>query len=425
MSFFYFQAKYLLRNGSVYLDQEFKDIDIHITNQGLVSFDNDFVSDEVIDCTGLSILPGLIDPHVHLREPGFSYKETINSGTTAGAAGGFTTVFSMPNLNPVPDSLKNLNVQRDIIKKDAVIEVLPIGSITVGQKGAGFLSNMDEMAPYVVGFSDDGVGVQDEDLMRQAMIKAASLNKPLILHCEDNKELKPGHCVHEGLVSEKYNVVGINSASEYNEVIRDIKLSKETGCSIHICHVSTKESVDAIVEARKEGLNVTGEITVHHLILNEEDVKNHGNYKMNPPLRSKSDQYSLIRALQEGSIDIICTDHAPHSEQEKERGLTHSPFGIIGLEFAFSLIYTHLVNKGIIPLSQAIDAMSINVSRRFNLPDGSISEGAVANLCVYDLNQKHTLSLDDIKSISSNTPFLNTEVDCKHHMTFFKGKRVC
>lgn len=417
---------YILKNGEVFYKDEFVNKDIFVDDKGIliIADDIDLDADEIIDASGCTIMPGFVDPHVHLREPGFTHKETIKTGSTAAAVGGFTTIFSMPNLNPVPDNYENLKVQLDIIKKDALINVYPMGSITKGQKGSGVLSNMEEMINDVIAFSDDGVGVQSEQLMKQAMIEAKRLDGVIVVHCEDNNELKPGHCIHEGITSKKLGLVGINSASEYNEVIRDIKLAKETGCQLHICHVSTKESVEAIRQAKKEGVNVSCEVTVHHLLMNEEDVIDDGNYKMNPPLRSKEDQLALIEGIKDGTIEMICTDHAPHTPLEKSKGLALSPFGIIGLEFAFPLIYTYLVKEKVITLTQAIKLMSSNCADIFGINAGEIINLQKANLNVFDLKTSMKLNKKLLASKSENTPFLNKYVSCKNLMTISQGKIV-
>lgn len=417
---------YLIENGNVYLNGRFERCNLYVDDMGLLTIGGDnFSADEIIDASGLTILPGLIDPHVHLREPGFEYKETIDSGSQAGACGGFTTIFSMPNLRPAPDSVENLKVQLDIIEKRAKIHVIPIASITKGQKGRGDLADIDDLSKYVRVFSDDGVGVQSKDLMREAMVKISKNGGMITEHCEDMNELKPGACIHDGKRAEELNLVGINSASEANEVTRNISLSKETGCPINICHVSAKESVEAIRKGKEEGVKVTAEVTVHHLLCTEDDIKeNDGNWKMNPPLRTKEDRRALLEAIKDGTIDMICTDHAPHSKEEKSRGLEKSPFGIIGLEFAFPLIYSYIVREGYIELERAIDMMSSKVAEVFNIGGGRIQEGKLANLCIYDLNTERVLDKTMLKSKSSNTPFLGWKVYCSNKMTMVDGKVV-
>ncbi|MCQ2798649.1 MAG: dihydroorotase [Bacilli bacterium] len=360
------------------------------------------------------ILPGFIDVHVHFREPGFSYKETIETGSKAAAHGGYTSVLTMPNLNPVPDSVEHLKEQLDIIKKDAVINVLPYGAITVGEKGEE-LADLDGMAKDVIAFSDDGRGVQEEEMMRQAMIKAKSLGKMIVAHCEVNSLLKGGY-IHDGVYAKEHGHRGICSASEYEQIARDVRLSKETGCAYHVCHISTKESVDIIRKAKAEGVNVTCETAPHYLILDENDLQEHGYWKMNPPLRSKEDKEALIQGILDGTIDCIATDHAPHSEEEKSRGLEKSPFGIVGIEYAFPLLYTHLVKKGIITLEKLIDLLVKNPSKRFNIPVNGFS--------IWNLDEEVEITKESMLSKGKATPFLNTKVYGKNVATYYGGKKV-
>ena len=304
------------------------------------------------------IFPGFCDVHVHLRQPGFSYKETIKSGTQASAHGGYTTVFSMPNLKPVPDSAEHLKEQLDIIKKDAVINVLPYGAITVGQNGEE-LSDMEGMAKDVIAFSDDGRGVQSEEMMKEAMLRAKALGKIIVAHCEDNSLLHGGY-VHDGVYASKHSHRGICSESEWKTIKRDLELCRQTGCAYHVCHISCKESVELIRQAKAQGIDVTCETGPHYLILTDEDLKEDGRFKMNPPLRSKEDRQALIEGVLDGTIDMIATDHAPHSQEEKSRGLEKSAFGIVGIETAFQLLYTHLVKKNIISLERLVELLAVN-----------------------------------------------------------------
>ncbi|MBR4610054.1 MAG: dihydroorotase, partial [Erysipelotrichaceae bacterium] len=292
------------------------------------------------------IFPGFCDVHVHLREPGFSYKETIETGTKAAAHGGYTTICPMPNLNPVPDNYEHLKEELDLIEKEALIEVLPYGSCTVNEEGKE-IASLKEMAPYVCAFSDDGKGIQEETMMEEVMLKAKELGKIVAAHCEVNELLKGGY-IHDGEYARKHGHKGICSESEWKEIERDVKLAKKTGCAYHVCHISTKESVEIIRQAKKDGVDVTCETAPHYLILNENDLQESGDFKMNPPLRSKEDQEALIKGIQDGTIDMIATDHAPHSEEEKAKGLEKSAMGIVGLETAFPLLYTGLVKTGII-----------------------------------------------------------------------------
>ena len=360
------------------------------------------------------VLPGLMDVHVHLREPGFSYKETISSGTNACARGGYTTVCSMPNLNPVPDSIDSVNAQLDIIKKDAVIDVLPYGSITVGQKSVE-LSDMDGMKDLVCAFSDDGRGVQDDDMMKSAMLKAKALNKIIVAHCEDNSLLFGGY-IHDGEYAKEHGHKGICSASEYKQVERDLKLVKETGVSYHVCHVSTKESVDLIRKAKKEGLDVTCETAPHYLILTDKDLKEEGRFKMNPPLREEADRLALIEGILDGTVDMIATDHAPHSEEEKSRGLQKSAFGIVGIETAFALLYTHLVKKGVISLEKLVELLSVNPRKRFGVKNNGYA--------VFEIATPYKIDPSEFLSKGKSTPFTGEEVFGRCVLTVRNEKAV-
>ena len=330
---------------------------------------------------GYVVFPGFCDVHVHFREPGFSYKETIKTGSAAAARGGYTAVCTMPNLNPVPDCKRNLKLQSDIIAKDASIFVYPYGAITKGEKGAE-LADMAAIAKDVVAFSDDGKGVQDEEMMRRAMLKAKELGKIVAAHCEVNELLRGGY-VHDGEYAKAHGHKGICSASEYEEIRRDLALAKETGAAFHVCHISTAESVDLIRKAKAEGVDVTCETAPHYLVLDENDLEETGNFKMNPPLRGKKDREALLQGIVDGTIDMIATDHAPHSESEKSLGLAGSAFGIVGLETAFPVLYTHLVKTGVISLEKLIDLMAVNPRKRFSIPESGFS--------VWDLSEKETV----------------------------------
>ena len=368
-----------------------------------------------LDFENCVVFPGFCDVHVHFREPGFSYKETIKSGSLASAHGGYTAVCTMPNLNPVPDSAEHLNEQLKIIKSDSVINVYPYGSITVGQKGEE-LSDMDAIANKVVAFSDDGKGVQNEEMMREAMLKAKALGKIIVAHCEDNSLLHGGY-IHDGVYAKNHNHKGICSESEWKPIERDLRLAKETGCAYHVCHISCKESVELIRKAKAEGVNVTCETAPHYLILTDEDLKENGKFKMNPPLRSKEDRAALIEGIKDGTIDMIATDHAPHSAEEKAKGLRDSSFGIVGIESAFQLIYTHLVKKNIITLEKAVELLAVNPRKRFNIPFGD-------DCTVWNLNEKTVISLSEFLSKGKSTPFENTEVYGKCLLTVCGGTTV-
>lgn len=359
------------------------------------------------------IFPGFCDVHVHLRQPGFSYKETIKSGTQASAHGGYTTVFSMPNLKPVPDSSEHLKEQLDIIKKDAVINVLPYGAITVGQNGEE-LSDMEGMAKDVIAFSDDGRGVQSEEMMKEAMLRAKALGKIIVAHCEDNSLLHGGY-IHDGVYASEHSHRGICSESEWGPIKRDLELCRQTGCAYHVCHISCKESVELIRQAKAQGVNVTCETGPHYLILTDEDLKEDGRFKMNPPLRSKEDRQALIEGVLDGTIDMIATDHAPHSQEEKSRGLEKSAFGIVGIETAFQLLYTHLVKKNIISLEKLIELLAVNPRKRFGIEyDNSFT--------VWDLDKKTVINPSDFLSMGKATPFEGEEVFGECELTVCNGK---
>ena len=359
------------------------------------------------------IFPGFCDVHVHLRQPGFSYKETIKSGTQASAHGGYTTVFSMPNLKPVPDSAEHLKEQLDIIKKDAVINVLPYGAITVGQNGKE-LSDMEGMAKDVIAFSDDGRGVQSEEMMKEAMLRAKALGKIIVAHCEDNSLLHGGY-IHDGVYASEHSHRGICSESEWKPIKRDLELCRQTGCAYHVCHISCKESVELIRQAKAQGVNVTCETGPHYLILTDEDLKEDGRFKMNPPLRSKEDRQALIEGVLDGTIDMIATDHAPHSKEEKSRGLEKSAFGIVGIETAFQLLYTHLVKKNIISLERLVELLAVNPRKRFGIEyDNSFT--------VWDLDKKTVINPSDFLSMGKATPFEGEEVFGECELTVCNGK---
>ncbi len=365
--------------------------------------------------SNIVVLPGFCDVHVHFREPGFSYKETIESGSKAAAHGGYTAVCTMPNLNPVPDSADNLQKQIDIIKKDSLINIYPYAAITVGQRGEE-LSGMEDLAQNAIAFSDDGRGVQSSELMRLAMQKAKSLGKMIVAHCEDNSLLRGGY-IHDGVYAKAHGHKGICSESEYGPIARDLKLVAETGCDYHVCHISTKESVELIRKAKKAGLPVTCETAPHYLVLCDEDLREEGRFKMNPPLRSREDRNALIEGIRDGTIDIIATDHAPHSAEEKGRGLEKSAFGIVGLETAFPVMYTHLVKTGIITLEKLVELMCENPRRRFGIPLGN-------DYTVWDLDFEGEVNTDDFLSLGKATPFENEKLYSRCLMTVCDGKLV-
>ncbi len=361
------------------------------------------------------VFPGFCDVHVHFREPGFSYKETILSGSSASAAGGYTAVCTMPNLNPVPDSVENLRRQLDLIRQQAVIHVYPYGAITVGQKGER-LADLSGMSADVIAFSDDGRGVQSDEMMRSAMLKAKALGKMIVAHCEVNDLLHGGY-IHDGEYAKNHGHKGICSESEYAQIARDLKLAEETGCAYHVCHISTKESVALIRDAKRRGVNVTCETAPHYLVMDDSDLQEDGRFKMNPPLRSAEDRNALIQGIQDGTIDMIATDHAPHSQEEKSKGLAGSSFGIVGIETAFSVLYTHLVQKGIITLERLIQLLAVNPRKRFGIPMGK-------DFTVWDLSESYTVDPDKFLSKGKATPFAGWQLNGVCKMTVCDGKIV-
>ena len=362
-----------------------------------------------------AVLPGFCDVHVHFREPGFSYKETIFSGSLAAAHGGYTAVCTMPNLDPVPDSKQNVKQQTDLIRQDGLIHIYPYGAITVGQKGEQ-LSDMKGIAPMVIAFSDDGKGVQNEDMMRKAMLQAKQLKKLIVAHCEVNELLNGGY-IHDGEYAKANSHRGISSESEWKMIERDLKLVKETGCAYHVCHISTKESVELIRKAKKEGINVTCETAPHYLIMDDSFLIEDGRYKMNPPLRSPADREALIAGVQDGTIDMIATDHAPHSEEEKSKGLDGSAFGIVGIETAFPLLYTYLVKENIITMERLMDLLVYAPRKRFNIPLG-------CDFSIWDLRQTYIIEPEQFQSQGKSTPFAGWRVWGKCMATVCGSKLV-
>ena len=361
------------------------------------------------------VFPGFCDVHVHFREPGFSYKETIATGSAASARGGYTAVCTMPNLNPVPDSREHLDEQLALIAKDACIHVYPYGAITVGEKGEQ-LAELEAMAADVIGFSDDGRGVQSDEMMRQAMLRAKALGKMIVAHCEVNSLLRGGY-IHDGVYAKAHGHRGICSESEYAQIARDLKLVEETGCAYHVCHISTKESVEIIRQAKARGVNVTCETGPHYLVMDDGDLQEEGRFKMNPPLRGKEDREALIRGIQDGTIDMIATDHAPHSAEEKAKGLEGSAFGIVGIETAFPVLYTHLVLKGIITLEKLIELLAVNPRERFGIPTGN-------DYTVWDLSKEDIVDPDKFLSKGKATPFTGWKLTGRCVLTVCDGKVV-
>ena len=361
------------------------------------------------------IVPGLCDVHVHFREPGFSYKETIASGSAAAAHGGYTAVCTIPNLDPVPDSAEHLQVQLDAIERGAAIKVLPYGAITVGEKGEK-LADMEAMSDKVCAFSDDGKGVQNDEMMREAMTAAKRLGKIIAAHCEDNSLLLGGY-IHDGEYARMHGHRGISSASEYKQIERDLRLAEETGCAYHVCHISTKESVELIRQAKARGVNVTCETAPHYLVLCDEDMQEDGRFKMNPPLRSRADKEALIEGIKDGTIDMIATDHAPHSAEEKGRGLEKSLMGVVGLETAFPVLYTELVMKNIITLDRLVELMSFKPKKRFGIDTEN-------DFAVFDISEAYKIDPENFLSMGRATPFAGREVFGRCLLTVHNEKVV-
>lgn len=409
---------YTLKNASVYDGDKFIEKDLFVS-AGRIT--DNLSESSVVDLNNCIILPGLIDVHVHLREPGFLYKEDIRSGTAAAARGGYTTVFAMPNLSPVPDSAEHLQAELEAIEKKALIEVLPYGAITVGENGEE-ISALEDMAEHVPAFSDDGRGIESETIMKEAMLRAKKLGKPIAAHCED-KSLVNGGYIHDGEYARLHGHKGICSESEYLPIERDLKLAKETGCKYHVCHVSAKESVELIRRAKREGIDVTCETAPHYLILNDMNLKEEGRFKMNPPLRGEEDRLALTEALQDGTIDMIATDHAPHSAEEKSGGLRKSLMGISGIETAFPLLYTHLVKTGIISLEKLVWLMHGAPKKRFGA-GSDLEVGSPANLTVFNLSKEYKIDSSKFLSKGKSSPFDGMSVYGKCMMTMYKGEFV-
>lgn len=391
----------------------FPSLDASFT-QGLVSF---LCGGELgaFNSPRFAVFPGFCDVHVHFREPGFSYKETIATGSRAAARGGYTDVCTMPNLNPVPDSLEHLRRQQELINRDACIHVHPYGAITLGQQGEQ-LADLAGMAGECIAFSDDGRGVQSDSLMRQAMMEAKNLNKMIVAHCEVNELLRGGY-IHDGAYARQHGHKGICSESEWMQIARDLELVKQTGCAYHVCHISTKESVDIIRRAKAEGVNVTCETGPHYLILDDSCLREDGRFKMNPPLRSKEDRQALIAGLLDGTIDMIATDHAPHSAEEKSKGLQKSAFGIVGIETAFPLLYTYLVKPGILSLERLVELLTVNPRNRFGIQ----TQG---DFTVWDLDTISKITPSEFLSMGKSTPFTGWEISGKCMATVCDGKIV-
>ena len=408
----------IFRNATVWTQNGFAKQDA-IFDGRVLSFSNSQIAavsiPEMPVFSNCLILPGFCDVHVHLREPGFCYKETVASGTASAARGGYTAICSMPNLNPVPDSKEHLNVQLDAIKKNAKIAVYPYGSLTVNEAGEE-MADLDGMAADVIAFSDDGKGVQDENMMRDLMLRAKTLGKMVVAHCEDNSLLHGGY-IHDGVYAKEHDHRGICSESEWGPIARDLKLAKETGCAYHVCHISTKESVELIRAAKADGVNVTCETAPHYLVLCDEDLQEDGKFKMNPPLRSASDRKALIEGILDGTIDMIATDHAPHSAEEKERGLEKSAFGIVGLETAFPILYTEFVKSGRMTLERLVDLMSNNPRRRFGITSD-------VGFTVWNVEKEYSIDPEEFATLGRATPFEGRRVFGENLLTVYNGSVV-
>ncbi len=416
--------KKLLKNATVFVNNRFEKCDVEVTNEVITKIASNIEGeafDVIYDLQNLYLLPGLIDVHTHLREPGFIYKETIKTGSFAGAKGGYTSIAAMPNLNPTPDCYENLKLELDAIEKDAQINVYPYGTITKGEKGED-LANFEEMKDYVLAFSDDGRGVQSEEMMEHAMYEAKRLGKAIVAHCEDNSLLNGGY-IHDGEYAKQNGHKGICSESEWGPIKRDIELTRKTGCHYHVCHISTKESVEIIRHAKAEGINITCETGPHYLTLNDMRIKEEGRFKMNPPIRSEEDRLALVEGIKDGTIDMIITDHAPHSKEEKSKGLAGSAMGVVGLEVAFPVLYTNFVKTGVITLEKLLELMNTNPRNIFKIGT-EIKVGEKADLTVYDLEENYNIDSNTFVSMGKATPFDGDNVYGKCKMTMCAGKEI-
>ena len=415
---------FVIRGCEIYLGGAFVPAELEVRGGVVTALGGGIVPGEgasVYNFKSCIVVPGLADVHVHLREPGFSYKETVASGTRAAARSGYAALCAMPNLSPVPEDAATLAQELDIIRRDAVIDVLPYGAITRGQRGEQ-LADMAAMSPNVCGFSDDGRGVQSRELMRAAMLEAKRLGRPIAAHCEDNSLLRGGY-IHAGEYAKAHGHRGICSESEWGPIARDIELLRETGCAYHVCHISTAESAALIRSAKREGLDITCETAPHYLLLSDSDLQEAGRIKMNPPLRAERDRRALIEALRDGTIDILATDHAPHSAEEKSRGLAGSAFGITGLETAFPLLWTGLVEPGIITRERLVELMSTAPARRFGIESG-IELGGPATFAVFETETTYRIDPERFASKGRATPFAGREVRGRCVLNVVRGREV-
>lgn len=402
--------KTVLKNGNVYYHGKVQKLDVEITDRHISQVGHDLTGENVIDCSNLLVTPGFVDLHVHLREPGFEHKGTIQTETLSAKYGGYSYLVAMANTKPCMDDAQTIEDFQKRVEKDSAIHTFTYSAITKDLKGQELVDfKTNSSFDIVKGFSDDGKGVQNKDMMARAMKEAKENNSIIVAHCEDESELEPGACINLSQMSKDHGLTGINNASEYNHAIRDLQLSEEIGNRYHICHISTKETVAALKEYRSKGLPVSGEACPHHLILTDENIKNlNPNYKMNPPLRSIDDLNALIEGIKDGTVTCISTDHAPHSQEEKQKPIDQAPFGIIGNQHAFSLVYTYLVKKGLLDLETVLQCMTTNPSQVIGL-DHDLEVGKLANIAIIDLNEEYTITKENIKSKAVNTPFLDTK----------------
>ena len=413
-------ADMMLLGGRVFADGTFTKRDLFVSGDAFAAAPQPGAA--AVSLSALSVLPGFADVHVHLREPGFSYKETMKTGTRAAARGGYTAVCAMPNLSPAPDCPAGLEAELAAIRRDACVRVIPYGTITRGERGET-LSDMEALAPCVAAFSDDGRGVQSESLMRAAMERAKRLGRLIAAHCEDETLLRSGY-IHDGAYARAHGHRGICSESEWGQIKRDLALVRETGCAYHVCHVSAKESVALIREAKREGLDVSCETAPHYLLLDDSELEEDGRFKMNPPVRDKADREALLAGVLDGTIDMIATDHAPHTAEEKSRGLAGSAMGIVGLETAFPLLYTYLVKPGILPLSLLLEKLSAAPRRRFGLGEVTLETGGRADFSVWDLEREYAIDPAEFQSMGRATPFAGRKVYGRCLLTVCGGRVV-
>ncbi|KKB42293.1 dihydroorotase [Bacillus thermotolerans] len=418
---------WLIKNGNILAENgELKKQDIRIQGTTIAEMGEHLEAngETIVDAEGKLVLPGLIDLHVHLREPGGEHKETIETGTMAAAAGGFTTIAAMPNTRPVPDTVEHLSDLNKRIEETAHVRVLPYASITIREAGKELTDFASLKETGAFAFTDDGVGIQQAGMMYEAMKQASEIGAAVVAHCEDNS-LIYGGAVHDGEFAEKHNIPGIPSICEAVHIARDVLIAEAADCHYHVCHISTEQSVRSVRDAKRAGIRVTAEVTPHHLLLCDEDIPGEDtNFKMNPPLRSRNDQKALVEGLLDGTIDFIATDHAPHTAEEKAAGMKTAPFGIVGLETAFPLLYTHLVKKEIISLKQLVDWMTIKPAEAFDLPYGKLEEGAAADIVIMDLEREKEINPDEFRSKGKNTPFAGWMCSGWPEATFSQGKLV-